>query len=140
MRTVLALGALLLVAAGLWWAAASSGDPSREAPEPATSETVPSAVPAQPSAAAAPEPASKTSPSTPDPEPPPTAAPSPTSEPAQPAAPGRADAPVPPPETQGPLDKLKERYATEPRDSGANAIESRIQAAFRDPAIPAGVL
>jgi hypothetical protein len=35
---------------------------------------------------------------------------------------------------------LKQRFATEPRDSGANAIESRIQAAFRDPKIPAGVL
>jgi hypothetical protein len=139
MRIVLVLGAVLLVAAGLWWAAASSGDPSGGAPEPVTSETAPAAPAAQPSATAEPAPPSKASPS---PQPPPTAAPVPTSEPAQPPAaePAPAVEPVPPPAAQGPVDKLKERFASEPRDSGANAVESRIQAAFRDPAIPAGVL
>ena len=140
MRIVLVLGAVLLVAAGLWWAAASSGDPSGGAPEPVTSETAPAAGPAQPSATAESAPPSKASPSIP--APPPTAAPVPTSEPAQPPAaePAPAVEPVPPPAAQGPVDKLKERFASEPRDSGANAVESRIQAAFRDPAIPAGVL
>jgi hypothetical protein len=139
MRTGLTIGALLVVVAGLWWAAATSGDPS-SASSPAISETP--ATPAAP-ITARPEP-TLSKPSLPSPEPPPTAATVPTSESAaaQPRAATEAPivAAVPPPQAQGPVERLKQQFASEPRDSGANAIESRVQAAFRDPTIPPSVL
>lgn len=136
------LGVVLLVAAALWWAAATSGDPASAPDEPATSETPPVAAPAAPSAPAAPPAPSKPSPSTP--EAPPTGAPTPALQQQAPqlgaAAEDPTDSPVPPPQAQGPVDALKERFKSEPRDSAATVIESRIQAAFRDPAIPGDVL
>jgi hypothetical protein len=139
MRSVLIVGALLFVVAGLWWAAATSGDRSNR--ESAISET-PGTVAAPPATTQPEQTPSK--PSVQPSEPPPTAATVPTSEaPAlqpQAAADVPPTAPVPPPEAQGPVDRLKQQFASEPRDSAAAAIESRAQAAFRDPAIPPGVL
>lgn len=141
MRTVLIIGALLCVVAGLWWAAATSGDPSSPASAPAISET--QATPAAPPTTAQPEPA-LSKPSHPSPEAPPTAATVPTSEAPAPQPRAATDvpevAPVPPPEPQGPIERLKQQFASEPRDSGAGAIESRVKAAFGDPAIPPGLL
>jgi hypothetical protein len=138
MRAVLTIGALLLVIAGLWWAAATSGDSDRA---PATSETAPAVPPAPVSTSPTPTPSE---PSRPVATPPPTAAPNPPPAPAPPPTAAAelpaVNVPVPPPERQGPFDRLKEQFASEPRDSAAQGIESHIQEAFRDPAIPPGVL
>jgi hypothetical protein len=138
MRAVLTLGAFLLVVAALWWAAATGGDSNRV---PATLEMPPAAPAAPIPETSAPTPSEASRPAG---TPPPTAAaPPPTPQPAARArapAEGPANATVRPPERQGPVDRLKEQFEKEPRDSAAHAIESRIQEAFRDPAIPPSVL
>jgi hypothetical protein len=68
---------------------------------------------------------------------------------ATPASPSRAPVtaepqqelvPIPPPEASGPVAELKHAFETEPRDSAAQAPESRIESEFKRSDVPAGLL
>jgi hypothetical protein len=66
-------------------------------------------------------------------------APPPQAPPAEQAAPTAADQ-IPAPERTGPVEELKAAFESEPRDSNATEAESAIQAAFRRPEVPSGLV
>ena len=61
-------------------------------------------------------------------------------EPADPPSQEPPTSPLPPPEKSGPVDELKARFASEPRDSAAGTFEKKIEAAFRHDDVPAGLV
>jgi hypothetical protein len=132
----------LATTAALLWLVTSLGTGDRtSASDPAGAEPAGGVEPALPEPDPQPAPA--------EPAAPPTAptAPAPTepAAPAAPAAPARPaepppEAQLPPPEKTGPVDELKARFASEPRDSSAGALEKHVEAAFRNDDVPAGLL
>jgi hypothetical protein len=51
-----------------------------------------------------------------------------------------AEPKIPAPERSGPVDELKKRFTSEPRASASARVESAIEAHFRRPEVPAGLL
>jgi hypothetical protein len=97
---------------------ATRSDPATQAsPTEAAGATQPSHSPAEP-------------PKQVPPQPPPTAAPGAT----------KVEAPALHPVAAGPLDELKHMFETQPRESAAPDLERRIEAEFRQPDMPAGLL
>lgn len=111
-----------------------TSDPTDDA-EPAAAAPVAEAPEAeqQPAPAEPPDPAL---PSTPAPAAAPGEQPEPAAE-EQPTPPPTT--PLPPPEKTGPVDELKARFTSEPRDSSAGTFEKRIEAAFKSKDVPAAL-
>jgi hypothetical protein len=135
-RTGLIVAVLLFVLGVLWWLAmpsanaplASTGEQEVEPDEPALPEPVAPSPPKEP--AATPKPVSAEGP------PEPKAAPEP-----QPAEqPPPLEAPIPPPEPSGPIDELKQRFRSEPRDASGEAAEAVVRKAFSDKEVDRGLL
>jgi hypothetical protein len=137
-RRGLIVGAVVLVAIVLWILA--SDKPTLEEPLPVgpsaalpESQRVPGPVAEQ---AAQPPTTEAQVERKPDPQ----AAPaSPAQAPAAPEQP-EEPAPVPRPEPSGPIAEMKKAFEDEPRDSAAQAVESRIEAEFRKNDIAPGLL
>ena len=134
----LLIGAVALCAALVW--IVLGWNPPKETGDtdvaPAEPEAPPS-TPTPPPATAAPAPSEQpTAPSEPAP-----------ATPAQAADPASAQAPaeevqetIPAPTLIGPVDELKKSFENEPRASGSRALEASIEATFRRPEVPAGLL
>jgi hypothetical protein len=129
-RNAGAVGALVLTGGLLWLVTAWPTEEDHDRSEVAVDE-----APAPPPAAAVPVPVVPATPAAP-PAPPPAPAPAPLA----------PDAPEPPPlvqprvpkddifdREQGPVAELKKAYESEPRDSAASEIESKIREAFDHP-------
>jgi hypothetical protein len=128
---MVALGAILVWLAITWSPVERQGgveaplpSPTAEAPAPrpaATAPSTPAAPPRQP-APPAPEPPQPSAAATPE------------------AQPSNKTTPLPPPQRSGRVDELEKRFRTEPRDSAAPSAESAIEASFRRPEVPPGLL
>jgi hypothetical protein len=136
---------LVLGAAAIWWAVLW-GPAEPDAEELAATAPVADQPAAAPTPPASPRPHEPTEPHMPiEPTAPPDnapsadPAPSPQAPPAQRAAPAAADQ-IPPPERTGPVEELKAAFESEPRDSNASEPETVIQAAFRRPEVPSGLV
>jgi hypothetical protein len=131
-RQVFAIAAIGLAAALLWWAVGSQPRQESTSMTPPITETPQNAVPNPPDHPA-------TSPNSPQP--------SAAVEPTQPSAPAQENAEsaapkynVPTPRLDGPVAEYKTLFTTEPRDSAAADVESKISAGFRDPHVPPELL
>jgi len=138
-RTSWLVVAVALTAALLWvvtvWKTRDDGDHRADELEV---ELAPGAAP-QPEAPAAPAP----SPTVAAPVEP--AAPSDVTRTEPTPAPGDPSQPpdetqLPPPEKSGPVDELKQQFASEPRDSGATVFEKQIETAFKSSDVPPQLL
>jgi hypothetical protein len=133
-RWLLALGLLSAVLL-LWFLAVPQPEKLAPQPEPALVRTEPAAL--HPSQAGGPAGEPQPAPAAPPPSAAPTA---PTA--TKPSASPAAEAPsnhAPPPKAEGPVDEYKTKYEHEPRDSTAQAAESAVQSAFRQPDVPPGL-
>lgn len=125
----------VIAGAVLVWIALTWNPTQRIEPTPAPAPIAPAAAPPSAPAAAAPPPANpgeaKPAPANPQPAT------------AQPAAPEQAPTPAPngleAPQRSGPVDEYKQLFASEPRASTANDMESRIEGPFRRPEVLPGL-
>ena len=133
---------LVLGAAAIWWAVLW-GPAEPDAEELAATAPVTEAAPTPPTSPRPQKPTEPTAPAAPpDTDNAPSADPAPAAPqapPPQQAAPTAADQ-IPAPERTGPVDELKAAFDSEPRDSNASDFESAIQAAFRRPEVPSGLV
>jgi outer membrane biosynthesis protein TonB len=139
---------LVLGAAAIWWAVLW-GPAKPDATEPDAEEPAAIAPDTEQPAAAVPTPPAsppphddheRTTPTAPPANAPSAeASPAPTAPPPQQAAPTAPDQ-IPAPERTGPVDQRKAAFESEPRDSNASEPESAIQAAFRRPEVPSGMV
>lgn len=141
MRSGLIVGAVLLVIVGVWWAAVGS----TETVEPDRSSEPQAALPRSTPHAGTRSAPRVIAPTSAKPEPVPAEAEEdPAAEKAAAAAvvPGRGREfrPTPPPAKLGPVDALQQVFETEPRDSAASDVESRIRAVFSAENIPPTLL
>ena len=134
--------AIIVVAATLAMYAALSPPATRqEASDDVTPTTDdPPAAAATEIAEPSPAPAAAT-----DPEPTAPAAEAPAQNPPEEAAPAaeQPKAPEPfvpdPPKRSGPVDELKQKFQSEPRESSAGVLEQRIESEFKKPHVPNGL-
>jgi hypothetical protein len=127
---------MVLVALGvamIWFVAVRSDSSGRTDP-PAPELPSPAAPVPQP-ASAAPNPQPATPPEKPQPA---THTQAPTLN--EQASDRGSPSGIKPPERSGPVDELKQSFASEPRASAAVSVESAISAAFQRPEVPQGLL
>jgi hypothetical protein len=120
----------------IWFAVSWQPSRTAEEPEPEPSNPLVLAPAGRPAPAA---PAAPTAPAAHVPEAPASAAP--TTEPTPSTEPSADPNPrIRTPERSGPVDELKQLFGSEPRASGAASVEATIEAPFRRPEVPAGLL
>jgi hypothetical protein len=127
------LGVIVVWFAVRWDAGERRAEPAAEVPLAAPPEPAgPAPEPAEP---ATPEPAAPpaSAPAAPSPQPAPT--PAPNEAPSAHAAPSMVA-----PTRSGPVDELKQQFASTTRDAAAASFEKRIETAFHRPEVPDGLL